>query len=397
MPEWLTIIGQSLLVFMLSFAALVALSSHLRYQMLAARSADVRQHGPAATTAFELRISQWLGTAHRTPPPFTVIRITLANWPLLRDVHGADAMNEAMERLRERLRSALRASDVAMRLQEDELGALAQAGRASAPSLLPRLLNVLSDTPVALSNGTAVRVDALAGVAFYPEDGARAAELCAKAEQALAGARADGRGWRGAESAAAAQPASVAAHTGGEEDTGSLLDPLTGVLASDRMGSALQKYVAARRREDLPVSILALDVDLLSRYNRQYGRDMGDQLLREVAAFLQRNTRESDLIARWHEDQFVIALDCPPDVAHAAVAQRLWAGLRRASFGGAGLRISVTIGTAGWPGHSGHARGLFEEAQIALRVGKSRGRNQCVLFDPDMRKMNVAAAPVEVF
>ncbi len=396
MPEWLTIIGQSLLVAVASFAVIVALASHLRYQMLARRSQEVKTHGPAAKSAFELRISQWLGTAHRDPTPFTVLRITPSGWPTLRDVHGEEAMNEMMDRLRERLEKSLRATDVAMRLQEDELGALVRAGRKACAALLPRVLHNLSDTPVPLANGLAVRVDALAGIATYPEDGDRAPELYQKAEQALERARTEGSGWRGPDTAAAPEPAAAAAHTGGDVDTGSLLDPLTGVLAPNRMGAALQKFVAVRRRDDLPVSILVLDVDLLRRYNKQYGHLMGDQLLRELAEFLQRNTREADLIARWHEDQFVVALDCPPAAAFV-VAQRLWTGLRRVSFGGTGLRISATIGVAGWPDHSGTARGLFEEAQLALRVGKSKGRNQCVLFDAGMRRLNIAAAPVEIF
>lgn len=396
MPEWLTIIGQTLLVAVLSFIVIGLIASHLRYQALARKSREVKEHGPAAKSAFELLIAQRLGTAHRNPPPFMVIRFTAAGWSLLRDLHGAEAINEVMERLRERLEKALRASDSVLRLQEDELGALVSAGRAASASLAPRLLRELSASPVTLAGGTSIRVDMLAGIAYFPEDGDRAPELYAKAERALDAARAAGSGWRALDSSSAAEAPHGVAHTGGEEESGGLLDPLTGVLAPDRMGSALQKFVAARRREDLPVSLMILDVDMLRRYNHQYGREMGDALLKEFSAYLQRNTRESDLIARWHEDQFVVAMECAPAEAFGA-ANRLWSGLRRASFGGAGLRVSVTAGVAGWPGHSGTARGLFEEAQIALRIGKSKGRNQCVLFDPEMRKLQIAAAPVEVF
>lgn len=396
MTEWLTLIGQSLLVAALSFVVIGLISSHLRYQFLTTKSREVKEHGPAAKSAFELLIAQRLGTAHRNPAPFMVIRLTASGWPLLRDLHGAEAMNEVMERLRERLAKALRASDSVLRLQEDELGALVHAGRASAEPVASRLLHELSATPVVLSGGTSVRVDMIAGIAFFPEDGNRAPELYAKAERALDVARAAGAGWRSLGESPAPASAPGTAHTGGEVDNAGLLDPLTGVLAEAQMGSALQKFVAARRRDDLPVSLMVLDIDLLKRYNTQYGHAMGDKLLKEVALFLQRNTRESDLIARWHEDQFVMAVDCSPADAFR-LANRLWSGIRRVSFGEAGLRLSVTIGVAGWPDHSGTARGLFEEAQLALRVGKSKGRNQCVLFDPEMRKLNVSAAPVEVF
>ncbi|HMP77265.1 MAG TPA: diguanylate cyclase [Kiritimatiellia bacterium] len=396
MLEGLTIIGQSLLVAALCFAAITLLASHLRYQSLARRSRDVREHGPAARTAFELQIVQRLGTAHRNPAPFTIARITPAGWALLRELHGAGPCAELMDVLGERLGASVRINDLVMPLQEDEVGVLIRASRTASVEVIKRVLTGLSARPVVLPSGLSMRVDVLAGLAAYPEDGDSAPVLYAKAAAALDRARADGKGWYWPESTVAGELPAAPAHVGETEDAASLLDALTGVLREDQLGSALQKFVAARRRDDLPVSVLVLDIDMLRRYNQQYGREVGDSLLRGMGTFLQKNTRERDLIARWHEDQFLIALDCPPALA-LTVAQRLWGDIRKASFGRSGLRLSVTVGVAGWPGHSGHARGLFEEAQLALRVGKSKGRNQCVLFNPEMRKLKVAAAPVEVF
>lgn len=396
MPEWLIIIGQSLLVAALCFAVLALLSSHLRFQLMTRRAQNVKAPGPAARSAFELRIAQQLGTAHRNPAPFAIARITPAGWAHLRELHGAAVPPELMDGIERRLRETVRESDIVMRLKEDELGVLIRTSRTAGNEVIRRVIQALSATPITLASGLSIRVDALAGLAAYPEDGDRAPDLYAKAESALEQARARGRGWHWPESTVAPELPAPAAHVGEPEDTAPMLDELTGVLRLERLGTALQKFVAARRRDELPVSVLVLDVDSLRRYNQQYGREMGDALLRGFAQFLQKNTRERDLIARWAEDQFLVALDCSPERA-LGVAQRLWTGVRKTSFGRAGLRLTVTIGIAGWPGHSGHARGLFEEAQLALRVGKSKGRNQCVLFDPEMRKLKVAAAPVEVF
>ena len=396
MPEWLTIVSQALLVAAASFVVLTGLASHLRYQSLTRKARDIKTPGPAARSAFELRIAQQLGTVHRNPAPFAIARITPAGRTALLELHGAEAMNELMQGLEQRLRTAVRGTDVVMRLQEDEVGLLVCANRAASDNVMQRVLHTLSSSPITVRSGLSIRVDALAGLAAYPVDGNRANDLYAKAEAALDRARERGQGWHWPESTVAPDLPAAAAHVGEPDDTAPILDELTGVLRAERLGTALQKFVAARRRDDLAVSVLVLDVDLLRRYNHQYGREMGDALLRGVAQFLQKNTRERDLIARWAEDQFVIALDCDPTTA-LATAQRLWNGARKPSFGRAGLRLTVTIGVAGWPGHAGHARGLFEEAQLALRVGKSKGRNQCVLFEPEMRKLKVAAAPVEIF
>ncbi len=397
MLEWLTILGQALLAAAVSFAVLALLVSHLRFQAMTSRAQVAKVPGPAAQSAFELQITRQLATAHRNPAPFFVARIAPAHWAQLRDLHGAQALAELMQRIESRLKESIRATDVLLRLADDEAGLLIHASRAIGETVIKRVLDTLSATPIALASGLSIRVDAVAGLASYPEDGDRASVLCERAGAALQKARATARGWVWADGAGAA-PASPPKPVAGdaEGDRTALLDELTGVLHADRVETALQKFVAARRRDDLPVAVLVFDIDSLRRYNQQYGRGTGDVLLRGVAQFLQSNSRQPDLIARLGEDQFLLVLDCGADAAFA-VAQRLWAAVRKVSFGPAALRITITIGVAAWPEHSGHARGLLDDAQLALRVGKEKGRNQCVLFDVSMRRLKAAAAPTESF
>ncbi|MCO5061543.1 MAG: diguanylate cyclase [Kiritimatiellae bacterium] len=395
MPEWLIILGQTLLVAAVSCAALAVLVSHLRFQAMTYRARAVKSPGPAARSAFELRITQQLATAHRDPAPFLIARVALTNWTQLGELHGAQALAELMAAVEKRLKENIRASDVALRLTDDEVGLLLRAGRAAGEKTLKRLLEALSATPITLASGLSIRVDALAGVASHPEDGDRATSLCEKAEIALRNAREKGRGWAWANDAVV--PREAAAVSDGDAEEGApLLDELTGVLRADRVEMALQRFVATRRRDDLPVAVLVFDIDALRRYNQQYGRGTGDALLRGVAQFLQSQSRQRDLIGRLGEDQFVLVLDCGADAA-LAVAQRLWSAIRKVPLGPSALRITITIGVAAWPEHSGHARGLLEDAQLALRVGKEKGRNQCVLFDRAMRQLKAASAPTESF
>jgi hypothetical protein len=77
--------------------------------------------------------------------------------------------------------------------------------------------------------------------------------------------------------------------------------------------------------------LLCLDVDYLRRYNDQYGRKTGDQLLRSVADFPAALTREDDLIARWAKATS-LSSPCPPPPNQAlAEARDSAAGLRRAT------------------------------------------------------------------
>lgn len=399
MPMWLLMLGQALLVAAVSFVVLAAVVSHLRFQRITRPVSQSPAVGTDARSAFELRVARQLGTGHRNPPPFTIAHIAPATWAHLRTLHGSDVLNELMAQMVVRLASSARRGDVVLRVQEDEIGLLIDAGRPAALAALTRLVRDLAASPIQLGSGLSIRVDALGGVASYPEDGDRAPALAAAAASALRRAREAGRGLHTAEatSAVAASPSAGQPTAAVESaETAAMLDELTGVLREDRLGTALQKLVAGQRREERPVSVLVLDVDSLRRYNQQYGREMGDSLLRGVAQFLKKNTRESDLIARAGDDQFVLALDCAAAEAFST-AQRVLSEMRKTSFGRTGLRLTATIGVAGWSAHSRHARGLLEEAQLALRVGKSKGRNQCMLFDPEMRRLKVASAPSEAF
>lgn len=390
--------GQILLVMAACFALACLVISHLRYQSMTREAQVVVEEGSAAGDAFLVHVAQRLGTVHRNPSPFTVMLVSPERWHAVAEQYGHDLAVELTGQLEQRLRAGLRRGDLAVRFREDVVALLLEARRAAAGAIGRRILEAGAHDAFKLSSGLILRARAVAGAAAYPEDGDRAGALRAKAESALQHARVVGDSPQWPPDTVAPQLPVRAAHQGVDDDQKPLVDELTGVLQDDRLGTALQKYVARCRNNDVPVSILCLDVDYLRRYNDHYGRKTGDQLLRSVADFLQRQTREDDLIARWAGDQFVMAVPATGQEG-LAVAQRLWSAIRRTPFAGVGpgLRLTVTIGVSAFPEHGGQARQLFEAAQLALRVAKSKGRNQCLLYDESMRQMKVAKDTIDAF
>lgn len=385
--EILAALGQTVLVAGVVFVVLVLLASHLRYQALTRGTARAPGGGAdQREDAFQLRIAHHLGTAHRNPPPFSVMLVSPERWHTLVDQYGAPRLAELLSQMEQRAVGLIRRRDAVMQFRDDAIGLVIRAGRDAANGIGRRVVAAMAKDPYRLESGLLLRVTPVIGAAAYPEDGDRAGALRAKAEAALQHARVEGTSPQWPPDTVAPAPAAAIGHTGvADEEQKPLLDEPTGVLQESRMEMALQKYVAQCRRDDVPVSILCLDVDYLRRYNDQYGRRTGDQLLRQVADFLKASTRESDLIARHSGDQFLLAVACKP-AEGIAVAQRLWMGVRRMAFaaGGPGLRLTVTIGVAGFPDHGGVARLLYERAQLALRVAKSKGRNQCLVYSQDL-------------
>lgn len=142
----------------------------------------------------------------------------------------------------------------------------------------------------------------------------------------------------------------------------------------------LAEAAAASRR---PLAVLMLDIDRFKAVNDRHGHPVGDAVLREVAARLERSLRVADLLARFGGEEFLIVLpDTGPAQARAA-ARRVCAAVGDRPIilpDGTGLKVTVSAGLA----HSrpGRAAGpvaperLVAAADRALYRAKSSGRDR---------------------
>lgn len=397
-------LGQFLLVVALSFAVITLLASHIRFQHLAQQAAgggdDVMDPGDA----FQVRIAHLLGTAHRAPEPFCVMLARPEDLPALSARHGAEVAGDVLRCLEAAARKSVRAEDAVVRVGEDRIGLILNAPRSAGEALARRLVADLQKEPCRCASGPVLNATVSAGLAFHPENGDRTGTLIDQAAAALAGAAAQ----EGPEKwVVAPLPAGGAAGppAGAPPRQGTLLDPLTGVLRPERLGMALQKYVARFRKQGRPVSVLVVDIDHFHRYNEHYGKSAGDQILKGLGELLQRSVREHDLIGRLAGEEFIVAMGCSPQDALLA-GQRLVSSVKRSAFaagpsppagGPSSLRITVSVGVAGYPDHGGNPRHLLEAAGAALEAAKDKGRNMGLLYAPTMRVPSQITRPRDVF
>jgi diguanylate cyclase (GGDEF)-like protein len=146
-------------------------------------------------------------------------------------------------------------------------------------------------------------------------------------------------------------------------------DPLTGLANERTVGRILELELARAGRQGSEVSLALFDVDDFRSANDTDGHDVGDDILRRVAAVLADSVRLVDTVGRIGGDEFVLIA---PGSAGAMVSRRIQDGLA-ALPAVAGRSVSVSVGVARFPVDGTDADGLIAAATAALGQAKASG------------------------
>jgi diguanylate cyclase (GGDEF)-like protein len=163
-----------------------------------------------------------------------------------------------------------------------------------------------------------------------------------------------------------------------------LTDALTGVYNRRYIDRRLLEEIARSRRQEMPVSVLYIDIDHFKQVNDSVGHQGGDEVLREVASRIKAELRISDALARFGGEEFVVLLvDADRDSA-GMVAERIRSGVAGTTVelaGGQVVAVTVSIGVATFAGRRSEqpmeavAQQLLAAADAALYRAKQGGRN----------------------
>ncbi len=160
-----------------------------------------------------------------------------------------------------------------------------------------------------------------------------------------------------------------------------LRDALTGLpnrLAYDERITVEYKYW---QRYKTPLSLLIWDIDLFKNINDSFGHKAGDKTLAIVAQLLSDNCRETDFIARFGGEEFVMLL--PNTVSKNAfdMAEKIRVLVAKTSFNHNSELIQLTIscGISEYTENDDHEV-VFERADKALYLSKEQGRNKCSII-----------------
>jgi diguanylate cyclase (GGDEF)-like protein/PAS domain S-box-containing protein len=150
-------------------------------------------------------------------------------------------------------------------------------------------------------------------------------------------------------------------------------DPVTGVWNRRHGEALLSADLSAARHDGQALSLLMLDVDNFKTVNDTKGHQSGDRVLVEIGRRLVAVCRDTDIVARWGGEEFVILLrDCAlPEGAR--IAENIRATIADTPFIDAEA-VTVSIGVAQATGHD-DMTSWVARADEALYAAKRSGRN----------------------
>ena len=165
-----------------------------------------------------------------------------------------------------------------------------------------------------------------------------------------------------------------------------LRDGMTGLYNRRFLDQFIDKLIKQALRDNIPYSILMLDIDYFKMVNDTYGHDIGDIVIKGLSAVISKNIRESDLAIRYGGEEFVVFLHNATLEGSLEVAQKIHKEFNMQKFhaGGELLQKTISIGVSQFPGDANSIWKCIKFADTALYYAKEHGRNQVIKFEPEM-------------
>ncbi len=164
----------------------------------------------------------------------------------------------------------------------------------------------------------------------------------------------------------------------------SVEDELTGLANRRKFDRTLTSEWALLKRNDMPISLIMIDIDHFKEFNDTYGHPEGDEVLVKVGSLLQDVAkRESDTLARYGGEEFAVILPNTPQEEARELTENIRQHIEdeqiknKASPTSDHITISAGVCTLEQLRENNHQPDdLVKQADEALYRAKEKGRNR---------------------
>ncbi|MGD0808833.1 MAG: bifunctional diguanylate cyclase/phosphodiesterase [Acidimicrobiales bacterium] len=157
----------------------------------------------------------------------------------------------------------------------------------------------------------------------------------------------------------------------------------------------LQNAVTSAQRKGRRVAVVLIDLDGFKGINDRLGHDIGDQVLRNIAARMNEVRRSCDLLARIGGDEFAMVITHAGSVNSVVqIAQRLRASFAKPSdVQGFPVSVNASFGIAVMPDHADSAGTLLQRADESMYAAK---RGEQIVGVPEQRSCERAIGRISL-
>ncbi len=201
-------------------------------------------------------------------------------------------------------------------------------------------------------------------------DGANAAVFTAMDQMIAANTQLQQR-LEQAEKQLAAQAVEIKTH-----ESEARTDSLTGLSNRRAFDDELKRRLGEWQRKGTPCTLVLMDIDFFKKFNDTHGHQVGDEVLRQVAKVLAKQSREMDLPCRYGGEEFAAILPATDAASACKVAERIRAAIEASTTtcGGKKLKVTCSLGVSQFLADDDVPR-LIRRADDALYTSKKAGRN----------------------
>jgi diguanylate cyclase (GGDEF)-like protein/PAS domain S-box-containing protein len=174
-----------------------------------------------------------------------------------------------------------------------------------------------------------------------------------------------------------------------------LHDALTGLPNRTLLLDRLNQSILSAERENRSMAIIMMDLNRFKEINDTLGHQVGDLVLQQVGARLQKILRASDTVVRLGGDEFAILLPRADGNYSNHVAQKISLAMKKVfDLGRHNLYVGGSLGIALFPEHGEDAENLIKHADVAMYVAK-RSNSSCATYSPEQDQHSIKRLALE--
>lgn len=160
-------------------------------------------------------------------------------------------------------------------------------------------------------------------------------------------------------------------------------DSLTQLLSRSCLDVVLGRDLQSSIYQDKPLSIVIIDIDWFQIINDNYGHDLGDKVLVEVAQILKKSIRHSDSAFRLEGQEFCLSLPNTTPREAYNVTEKIRTTIEQSvfQFGNTVISLTISAGVVGCYDKNCLLDQSLRQAHKSVYLAKKAGRNQVVMND----------------